>query len=253
MTAPPRPPAPGAPPPPEPVTALPPRGLRRTLLTQWWRHLVFVHWPVEPRAVAPLLPPGTRPDVLDGVTYVGLVPFRMERLGFGGGPPVPLLGTFGEINVRLYSVDRRGRRGVVFRTLDCTRLLPVAVAQLVFRLPYRWASMRLETDGGEVAWTSRRIGGGASARVRVAVGERIGRPGPLETFLTARWGLHTDWYGRTRYLPNRHPEWPLHRARLLECDEDLVAACGLPRPDGPPASVLYSPGVPVRFGPPLEV
>ncbi len=40
----------------------------------------------------------------------------------------------------------------------------------------------------------------------------------------------------------------LHRASLLECDEDLVTAAGLPRPAGEPVSVLYSPGVPVRFG-----
>jgi len=32
----------------------------------------------------------------------------------------------------------------------------------------------------------------------------------------------------------------------------LVAAAGLPGVGGPPDSVLYSPGVPVRFGPPLR-
>ncbi|MFF0719889.1 hypothetical protein [Micromonospora sp. NPDC003816] len=36
--------------------------------------------------------------------------------------------------------------------------------------------------------------------------------------------------------------------RPLDLDDDLVTAAGLPRPIGPPASVLYSPGVAVRFG-----
>jgi uncharacterized protein YqjF (DUF2071 family) len=52
------------------------------------------------------------------------------------------------------------------------------------------------------------------------------------------------------HLPNEHPRWPLHRAELLELDDELVTAAGLPAPAGPPVSVLYSPGVPVTFGAP---
>ena len=47
------------------------------MLTQAWRDLTFLHWAVDPAEVAPLLPPGIRPDVHEGRTYVGLVPFRM--------------------------------------------------------------------------------------------------------------------------------------------------------------------------------
>jgi uncharacterized protein YqjF (DUF2071 family) len=32
-----------------------------------------------------------------------------------------------------------------------------------------------------------------------------------------------------------------------------VSAAGLPEPNAPPVSVLYSPGVPVRFGRPVPV
>src|SRR3712207_7653855 len=64
-------------------------------------------------------------STLGGVTYMGLIGFRMEGLGFLRGPGVPYLGTFLETNVRLYSVDRRGRRAVVFLSLDAERLLPV--------------------------------------------------------------------------------------------------------------------------------
>ncbi|MEK8105030.1 DUF2071 domain-containing protein [Micromonospora sp. M12] len=62
--------------------------------------------------------------------------------------------------------------------------------------------------------------------------------------------MHTRAYGRTLHMPNWHPSWPLHRAEVLHLDEELVAAAGLPAPVGPPVSVLYSPGVEVRFGPP---
>jgi len=89
----------------------------------------------------------------------------------------------------------------------------------------------------------------ARLSMAVSVGERIGQISDLERFLTARWGLHTAWYGGgLRYLPNQHPPWPLHRAALLRLEENLLAAAGLPPPAGAPVSVLYSPGVPVRVG-----
>lgn len=239
----------------EPVTATPTRALRGSLLTQSWLDLTFLHWAADPADVAPLLPPGTRPDVLDGVTYVGLVAFRMHRVGWLRMPGVPYLGTFPETNVRLYSVDAHGRRGVVFRSLEAARLLPVATARLGFRLPYVWARMAIEHDGGTIVYTSsRRWPGprGAHSRISVRVSEPIQEPTELEHFLTARWGLHSDFFGRPLYLPNTHPRWPLHRAELTECSENLVLAAGLPRPVGPPVSVLYSPGVPVRFGWPMR-
>lgn len=84
------------------------------------------------------------------------------------------------------------------------------------------------------------------------VGERIGEPTASEHFLTARWGMHSTFFGRSMYLPNAHPRWPLHRAELVECEEDLVTAAGLPEPVGEPVSVLYSPGVPARFDRPAR-
>jgi uncharacterized protein YqjF (DUF2071 family) len=225
----------------------------RPLLTQSWLDLAFLHWAADPDDVAPLLPPGARPDTLDGVTYVGLVAFRMHRVGWFRLPGVPYLGSFPETNVRLYSVDAHGRRGVVFRSLDASRLVPVAIGRLGFRMPYVWSRMTIETDGDTVTYTSaRRLPGprGARSRIAVRVGERIDEPTELEHFLTARWGMHSAFFGRPAYLPNVHPRWPLHRAGLIGCEEDLVAAAGLPRPVGDPVSVLYSPGVPVRFGRP---
>ncbi|MFZ4264403.1 YqjF family protein [Streptomyces arboris] len=238
---------------PEPVSPDPPAAPIPPLLTQSWLDLAFLHWAVDPADVAPLLPAGTVPDTFDGVTYVGLVAFRMHRVGWLGLPGIPYLGTFPETNVRLYSVDERGRRGVVFRSLDASRLIPVLVARATVRLPYVWSRMGIERSGDILTYTStRRWPGprGARSRIVLRAGEAIAEPTPLEHFLTARWALHSSFFGRTTaYLPNAHPRWPLHRAELLECDENLVAAGGLPAPVGEPVSVLYSPGVPVRFGP----
>jgi uncharacterized protein len=238
---------------PEPVTAEAARPVRRALLTQDWHDLTFLHWPVDTAAVRPLIPPPARPDLFDGISYVGLIAFRMHRIGWMGLPGLPYLGSFPETNVRLYSVGPDGRRGVVFRSLDAARLLPVLTARAGFRLPYQWSLMRVRQHGDVFSYASQRHWPrpGPRLRLRVRVGERIAEPSALEHFLTARWGLYATGYGgRTFYLPNEHPRWPLYRATLVHLEENLIQAAGLPPPRSGPASVLYSPGVPVRFGAP---
>jgi uncharacterized protein YqjF (DUF2071 family) len=239
----------------EALTPTAPRSAGRTVFTQGWRDLAFLHWAAEPEIVAPLLPPGTRPDVHEGRSYVGLIPFRMRRIGLLGSPGLPYVGSFLETNVRLYSVDEQGRRGVVFRSLEADRLLPVLAARWIAGLPYTWARMRITREGDRITYASRRRWpgpAGAHSRIELQVGTRLDDAGPLAAFLTARWGLHQRAGGRTAFWPNEHPEWPLHSAELVACDEDLIRAAGLPGVSGAPDSVLFSPGVDVRFGPRLR-
>jgi uncharacterized protein YqjF (DUF2071 family) len=239
---------------PEPVTALAARAAGRTVFRQGWHELSFLHWRVDVARLAPLLPPGVRPDEHDGSAWVGLVPFRMSRVGILRGPGVPWFGTFCETNVRTYSVDRQGRRGVVFLSLDAERLAPVLVGRAA-GLPYLWSRMRLHRDGGTLRYECRRRWPGprgTASRIAVRPGAPV-EAGALELFLTARWGLHAvGARGRTFYWPNEHPGWPLRAATVETLDDELLAAAGLPGLDGsPPDSVLFSPGVQARFGPRL--
>jgi len=221
----------------------------RVILDQRWRDLTFLHWPVDPAAVTRFMPPGARVDCWEGRTYVGLVPFFMHDVRFGRSLRLPYVGSFGEVNVRLYSVDEEGRHGVVFRSLDCSRLATVAVARSA-GVPYVWSHVSVE--GGEGSWSyqvRRRDGSGDLARIGVTVGEPV-TPTPLEDRLTARWGMHASWRGRPVWLPNRHEAWPLHTARLTELDDSLVAAAGIELA-GPMLRPLWSPGVHAQFGPPV--
>ena len=227
-----------------------------SIMAQNWDRITFVHWAVDPARVAPLLPKHTRPDVLDGVTYVGLIPFQMNRAGFGRGPAVPWVGSFAETNVRLYSVDDAGRHGVVFRSLEASRLLVSIGARLAFATPSTWARMRVASDGDQVTYRTRRrwpSPRGAGGTLQVRVGERVD-PTPVDDFVTARFGLHTRWMGRTLWIPNHHEPWPLRRATIEHLDDDLVAAAGLPGVvDTEPVSVLHSAGVRTRFGLPQTI
>lgn len=234
----------------------------RVVVEQHWRDLVFLHWRVEPERVQPYLPKGTRPDVIDGATWVGLIPFVLADTRFPPLPPLPRLGTFVEVNVRLYARDVAGRRGVVFRTLEAGRLLPVVAARIGFGLPYHWARAsvvrRADAAGLELEFRSRRRRPhGPSTRIRARLGAPISDDAPdaaLAHFLTDRWGYHERHLGRTRWARNTHAPWPLLRAELLELDDELLAATGFPDLAGRlPDSVLASTGVRTAFSRPRSI
>ena len=236
-----------------PVLPIAPPLRAPVLSTQRWENLTFVHWPVEPAAIAELFPPGARPDQIDGNSYVGLVPFQMR----GAGPsrlPVPYFGSFCETNVRLYSVDDQDRHGIVFVTLDASRLATVLLARIGLGLPYAWSAMSARRVGDELTYRSLRRWPQRSRRAASTLSVRIGGiavPTDLETWLTARWGLHTQVAGRTIWIPNHHDSWPLHHADLLSLDTDLVAACGVEIEPDRRLRALFSPGVRTTFGRPV--
>ena len=238
--------------------APPATGLR--IMSQFWAELAFLHWFVPPARVAAMMPARVSPDVVQdgpfaGLTPVALVPFRMVGAGFGRTRSIPYFGTFWETNVRLYSVDDGGRHGVVFASLDASRLAVVLGARATLALPYRFSRMRgysrINRGRQELGWETRtRWPGRAGVTSRVAV--RVGEPLPaddLPTFLTARWGLHTAALGRTLYVPNHHEPWGLNAAQVLLLDDNLLTAAGFPDLAArPPDHVCFSAGVRTTFG-----
>lgn len=237
----------------EPVAVAPPLP-GPALFDMKWLHAAFLHWSVPPERVAPLLPAGTVPDLFDGVTYVGLVAFRMREMGFGRDLPLPYLGNFPEINVRLYSVDDAGRHGVVFRSLEATRLLSVLGGRWGFRVPYTWARMRVTQRDTTWSYTARRRMPmpevGTDIRIRVGA---VAEPTDLDLFLTMRWGLHSRMAGRTVWTQNAHLPWRLHAAELLHLADTLVPAAGVAVTGPPDVHVLWSPGVHTQFTVPRPI
>jgi uncharacterized protein YqjF (DUF2071 family) len=228
----------------EPVTPDAPILPWPRILRQSWLKLSFLHWAVEPASIAHLYPPDTEPDTFEGSSFVGMLPFQMS-----------LFSRFLETNVRLYSVDRTGRRGVVFLSLDTNGIGMLAAGRWIVGVPYRWARMDYLEDRDRRVYTStlRWPGVTASSRVEVKVGEPL-NSGPLEHFLTARWGAHFGRGRRTWYLPNEHSVWPLRRAELVDFSDDgLLASVGLgDLGKRPPDHVAYSDGVAPRFGFPVR-
>ena len=244
-------------------------------MDQHWRDAVFLHWRIPEPVAAPFMPPGVVPDSFDGSAWVGLIGFRMLGAGLGRGPAVPYFGSFSEINVRLYSREPDGTRGVVFLSLDASRLAVVLAARAA-GIPYVWSHTRfLRADtvrsaerrgpaagvdtavpgfapagpGPEIGYAVRRFRGGARSDFAVVPEFDVEATDPLSIHLTARFGLHSRFRGRTLYIPNTHSAWPLCGARLTRLEDQLVRAAGIDV-TGPPESVVFSPGVRTQFGRP---
>ena len=240
-----------------PVLARPtcPVPVERALMIHRWEELTFLHWRYPAEAVQRLLPTGLEVDTRDGSAWVGLVPFHL-RIGLPGLPSVRWLSRTVETNVRTYVRGPDGHQGIWFLSLDAARLSAVVVARATYRLPYFWSRMSLVRDGETVTYrSSRRWPGpqGAGADLAIEVGDACsqGELDELDHFLTARWVLYSG-AGRRRRSLASHRRWPLHRARVARCRENLVAATGLPAPSGDPL-VHFAPAVEVRVGWPRSV
>jgi uncharacterized protein len=230
-----------------------PFSVGRPVMQQRWERLTFLHWAYEPAVVQRLLPSGLVVDSYAGAAWVGLIPFFM-RVRTASGHGVPWVSNFCETNVRTYVRDHEGRAGIWFLSLDAARLGAVAVARASYRLPYFWSAMRLARRGREMAYFChrRRPGsGGPASAVRVRIGDPCPAAGLTgrDHFLTARWVLFSQWYGRPVFARAAHRPWPLYRAEALAVQDGLITAAGLPAPEGPPLA-HYSPGVDVRIGRP---
>jgi len=225
----------------------------RPVMRQRWQQLTFLHWRFEPAAVQRLLPDGLRADRYGGAAWVGLVPFFMH-VAMPGGREFGRVSRFCETNVRTYVRDRAGRAGIWFFSLDAARLGAVVVARTTYRLPYFWSDMQITQTGANITYRCRRRLPGsraAASAAEIRIGARYGDDelGERDHFLTARWILFSVSGSRYRLARACHDPWPLHRAQVCGLDDRLIAAAGLPPPEGEPLA-HYSPGVDVRIGPP---
>jgi hypothetical protein len=232
---------------------------QRAIGYQRWSDLLFVHWRLPAEVVAACVPRQLSVDTWDADAWVGLVLFQMSGVRPWWACPMPWLSSFPETNLRTYVRFRGGEPGVWFFSLEAGNPIAVWVARRLWSLNYFWAQMQIDRRGRSIRYASRRRGSdstvgtciaaevetdtGASAAFRAA-------SGTLEHFLIERYLLYSC-FGEGSLFEGRvrHTPYPLCNARLTHCDENLVAAAGLPAPTAPPCHVIYSPGVSVEILP----
>jgi uncharacterized protein YqjF (DUF2071 family) len=212
-------------------------------MRQTWRDLLFAHWPISVAGVRHLVPAGLNIQEFDGSTWLGVVPFRMTGVMWRWFPDLPWISAFPELNVRLY-VERDGKPGVWFLSLDATNSLAVWAARRFFHLPYMKACIDFETSQGCIRYHSQRTGPGARARFTASYRPTSppfeSRQGTLEHFLTERYCLYSQAPGGALCRCQiHHQPWPLQSATADIEPDELLAVHGL-RVQGPPALLQFA-------------
>lgn len=209
---------------------------RPWLHRQSWRDLLFAHWQVPAEALRPLVPAPLVLQEVDGMSWIGVVPFWMSGVSGRGLPNLPGLSSFAELNVRLY-VEHDGKPGVWFLSLDAASRPAVWAARRFFHLPYYYARMRVERAADRVVYRSERAGGGARFHAVYGPTSAVqkARPGTLEHFLTERYCLYAEAPSGRLYRGNiHHAPWPLQAAQADIRENTLLAPHGIELPDAPP-------------------
>lgn len=203
-----------------------------------WEELLFAHWALPPEHLRDRIPPGLELETYEGEAYLGVVPFRMNRVRARVAPSVPGMACFPELNLRTY-VRAGDRPGVWFFSLDATSWLAVRLARLGFALPYFDARMSVEADTDGVRYVHERTHRGAPpaafrGRYR-PVGEVFrAAPGSLEHFLTERYCLYAARGERLLAADVAHPPWSLQLAEAEIEVNTTAEQIGLDLPRTPP-------------------
>ena len=218
--------------------------------TQNWRELLFVHWTIPSEALRKLIPAEVELDLWDDDAYVGLVPFRMEKIRPSWLPSAFAM-DFLELNLRTY-VHYKGRPGVWFFSLEASSWLAVQAARTGWSLPYHHATMQTSREGERIRYASTRKSGVAAFDCAYEVGEPLGAsvPGTREHFLLERYLLLSERRGAILEGQVHHTPYAAHRVNLTTLSQSMIEAAGMPRVNDGPVCAHFSPGVDVEvFGP----
>jgi len=150
-------------------------------------------------------------------------------------------------------MDRRGRRGVWFFSLDAARALAVVGARIGYALPYFWSRMSVKVENNSIHYASRRLHGPmAQADIRIGIEDDVLRQSELDIFLTARFRLYSMRWQTLFRADIDHPPWLLQKARVIHLAQNLIQAAALRTPGSEPL-VHFSRSVHVRVAAPMAV
>ncbi|MGD7006783.1 YqjF family protein [Metabacillus sp. 84] len=218
-------------------------------MKQTWSNLLFVHWPVSAEWLQALLPDPLKADTYEGSAWIGLVPFKMEKIRFRGLPEVPLLSSLLELNVRTY-VTYNGKPGIYFFSLDASHPIGVWIARTFFHLPYFHSQMKAEFQPNEISFSSRRIHKGeppAQLRLTYRPGPVKTQPEPLDLWLTERYCLYTVKNRKIYRGDLKHAPWSLQNGTCEILSDTMTWDFG--RSEQKTLHILYSKAVETEFFP----
>jgi len=228
----------------------------QAFLTANWRYIAMSNYAVDPRLLAPLVPPGTEIDFENGETFLSVVGFLFldTRLL---GLPIPLHRDFEEVNLRFY-VRRKSadtwRRGVVFvRELVPKRAI-ATIARTFYGEPYLAVAMKHEIEHVDlrvkVAYSWRRGSKWESLEMS-ASGEPQSIPaGSHAEFITEHYWGYTCFRGGCSEYRVEHPRWKIWNASDFEFNAEVATLYGeqfAETLNQPPRSAFIADGSPITI------
>ena len=228
----------------------------RPFLTANWRYLAMLNFVVDPKIVAPLVPPGTELDFENGETFLSVVGFLFldTRLL---GLPIPLHRDFEEVNLRFYvrkeSADT-WRRGVVFVHELVPRRAIALVARAFYGEKYLALPMKHEIEHVDpnlkVEYSWRRGCKWESLKMSASGEPQAIAAGSHAEFITEHyWGYTRVRAGCSEYRVE-HPRWKIWNANNFEFRGDTAALYGpqfVETLSAPPRSAFIAEGSPITI------
>lgn len=205
---------------------------------QTWCDLLFAHWPISSEVLRPYVPKPLKIQEFDGISWIGIVPFRMEGVMRRPLPNLPWISSFSELNVRLY-VEYQGKPGVWFLSLDATNPLAVWAARRFFYLPYYHAKISIDKHDRQFHYHLHRKSKQMPADFEGAY-EPDSPPykaeaGSLEHWLTERYCLYAQSPKGDLYRSEvHHLPWPLQKAKAEFHTNSLLTPFDISLPDTSP-------------------
>jgi uncharacterized protein len=228
----------------------------RPFLTANWRYLAMLNFVVDPKIVAPLVPPGTELDFENGETFLSMVGFLFldTRLL---GLPIPLHRDFEEVNLRFYVRKKSAdtwRRGVVFVRELVPRRAIALVARAFYGEKYLALPMKHEIEHVDptlkVEYSWRRGCKWESLKMSASGEPQAIAAGSHAEFITEHyWGYTRVRAGCSEYRVE-HLRWKIWNANNFEFRGDTAALYGpqfVETLSAPPRSALIAEGSPITI------
>lgn len=195
-------------------------------MKQHWKDLFFIHYTLPKKLLQAVLPHRIKCDTLNGVAFIGVVGFTMEKTLLRG-PPFLSYPSFHELNLRTYVTLPSGKRAVYFFSLDANSKLAVLLARRLYKLNYFYSQISYSYEGSKGKMAAQ------LSSSEVSIHEfQIGKPYPTNAtaeFLVERYCFMTEKKGRYYIGQLSHNPYQLselsiestdlmllHRTQLLE-------------------------------------
>ena len=216
----------------------------------------MLNFVVDPKIVAPLVPPGTELDFENGETFLSVVGFLFldTRLL---GLPIPLHCDFEEVNLRFYVRKKSAdtwRRGVVFVRELVPRRAIALVARAFYGEKYLALPMKHEIEHVDpklkVEYSWRRGRKWESLKMSASGEPQAIAAGSHAEFITEHyWGYTCVRAGCSEYRVE-HPRWKIWNANNFEFRGDTAALYGpqfVETLSAPPRSAFIAEGSPITI------